>query len=116
MNNKLTLKLLRDKYWVCRLNKNEEIPRWLFDKEFFSITKTEDELSIVCIQDKISKDNVCENGWKVLKIEGSLDFSLVGILDKISILMVDNKISIFTISTYDTDYILINEESAESNG
>lgn len=49
-------------------------------------------------------------------MEGSLDFSLVGILDKISILMVDNKISIFTISTYDTDYILINEESAESNG
>lgn len=113
MNSKLTLKLLKDKYSVCRLNKNEEIPIWLFDEEFFSITKTEDELSIVCIQDKISKDKVCENGWKVLKIEGPLDFSLVGILAKISTLMADNKISIFAISTYDTDYILIKEESLD---
>lgn len=82
-------------------------------KNFFSITKTEDELSIVCIQNKISKDNVCENGWEVLKIEGPLDFSLVGILAKISTLMADNKISIFTISTYDTDYILIKKESVD---
>ena len=110
LDNKLTLKLLKDKYSVCRLDKNNEIPKWIFDEEIFSITKTEDELSIVCLQDKISNDIICEKDWKILKIEGPLDFSLIGILSKISTLMANNKISIFAISTYDTDYILIKEE------
>ncbi|TGY43714.1 ACT domain-containing protein [Clostridium sartagoforme] len=113
LDNKLTLKLLKDKYSVCRLDKNNEIPKWIFDEEIFSITKTEDELSIVCLQDKISNDIICEKDWKILKIEGPLDFSLVGILSKISTLMANNKISIFAISTYDTDYILIKEESVD---
>lgn len=111
VEKKLTLKLLKDKYSVCRLNKNDEIPKWIFDEEFFSITRTEDELSIVCLQDKIKKDIKCEKNWRVLKIEGPLDFSLIGILSKISTLMANNDISIFAISTYDTDYILIKEES-----
>ena len=111
VEKKLTLKLLKDKYSVCRLNKNDEIPKWIFDEEFFSITRTEDELSIVCLQDKIKEDIKCEKDWRVLKIEGPLDFSLIGILSKISTLMANNDISIFAISTYDTDYILIKEES-----
>ena len=110
MDKKLILKLLKNKYSVCRLNKYDEIPKWIFNEEFFSITKTEDELSIVCLQDKIKDDVLCERNWKVLKIEGPLDFSLIGILSKISTLMANNNISIFAISTYDTDYILIKEE------
>jgi uncharacterized protein len=111
IEKKLTLKILKDRYSVCRLNKNDEIPKWIFDEEFFSITRTDDELSIVCLQDKIKEDIKCEKDWKVLKIEGPLDFSLVGILSRISTLMANNGISIFAISTYDTDYILIKEES-----
>lgn len=113
MDKKLILKLLKNKYSVCRLNKYDEIPKWIFNEEFFSITKTEDELSIVCLQDKIKDDVLCERNWKVLKIEGPLDFSLIGILSKISTLMANNNISIFAISTYDTDYILIKEESID---
>lgn len=113
MNKRLNLKLLKDKYSVCRLNKDDEIPKWIFNEEFFSITKTEDELSIVCLQDKIKEDIKCERDWKILKIEGPLDFSLIGILSKISTLMANNNISIFAISTYDTDYILIKEESID---
>ena len=113
MDKKLILKLLKDKYSVCRLNKYDEIPKWIFNEEFFSITKTEDELSIVCLQDKIKDNVLCERNWKVLKIEGPLDFSLIGILSKISTLMANNKISIFAISTYDTDYILIKEKSID---
>ena len=113
MDKKLILKLLKNKYSVCRLNKYDEIPKWIFNEEFFSITKAEDELSIVCLQDKIKDDVLCERNWKVLKIEGPLDFSLIGILSKISTLMANNNISIFAISTYDTDYILIKEESID---
>ena len=114
MNKRLNLKLLKDKYSVCRLNKDDEIPKWIFNEEFFSITKTEDELSIVCLQDKIKEDIKCERDWKILKIEGPLDFSLIGILSKISTLMANNNISIFAISTYDTDYILVKEKDIEN--
>lgn len=111
VDKKLNLKLLKVKYSVCRLNKNDEIPKWIFDEEFFSITRTDDELSIVCSQDKIKENIKCEKDWRILKIEGPLDFSLIGILSRISTLMANDGISIFAISTYDTDYILIKEES-----
>lgn len=108
-DNKLTLKLIKDTYGVCRLDKNESIPNWAAYGEFFSITKTEDELSIVCLQEAIPDGVKCEKDWRILKVEGPLDFSLIGILSKISTLMADNKISIFAVSTYDTDYILVKE-------
>ena len=110
IESKLTIKLLKEKYVVCRLNKNEAIPSWALQGDFYSITKTEDELSIVCLQDNIIDNIKCEKDWRVLKIEGPLDFSLVGILSKISTLMANNSISIFAVSTYDTDYILIKEK------
>lgn len=110
---KLTLKLLKEKYGVARLNKESEIPTWVFKGEFYSITKTEDELSIVSLEENIPLDIKCEKHWRILKIQGPLDFSLVGILSKISSLMAENSISIFAISTYDTDYILIKENNIE---
>lgn len=111
INKKLNMKLLDGKYGVCRLSTNEAVPAWGFKGEFFSITKTEDELSIVCLEENISEEIRCEKGWRILKVEGPLDFSLVGILSKISGLMAKNDISIFAISTYDTDYILIKDEN-----
>lgn len=110
---KLTLKLLKEKYAVARLNKESEVPSWGFKGEFYSVTKTEDELSIVCLEENIPQDTKCEKDWRILKIEGPLDFLLVGILSKISSLMAKNNISIFAISTYDTDYILIKEDNIE---
>ncbi|MGL4989655.1 MAG: ACT domain-containing protein [Sarcina sp.] len=103
----LTLKLLKEKYGVCRLQKNDSIPSWAFEGEFYSITKTEDELSVVCLENNITEEIKCEKDWNVLKIEGPLDFSLVGILSKISSALAKNSIRIFAISTYDTDYILV---------
>ena len=113
LEKKLNMKLLKEKYGVCRLDKNEHIPNWGVDGELYSITKTEDELSIVCLQDNIPENIQCEKDWRVLKIEGPLDFSLVGILAEISNLMAKNSISIFAISTYDTDYILVKEKDIE---
>lgn len=110
----LTMKLSKEKYGVCRLNKTELIPEWAKDSEFFSITKTLDELSIVCAQDNIPHDIKCEKDWRALKVEGPLDFSLIGILSSISTILAQKSISIFAISTYDTDYILVKDKDIDN--
>ena len=109
----MKFKLYSEKYAVCRLNCNEKIPTWINTEKFYSITKTEDELSIVCLDENISENIKCERDWRIFKILGPLDFSLVGILSKISTLLAENAISIFAISTYDTDYILVKGKDAE---
>lgn len=106
----LTMKLLKNKYGVCRLNKTELIPEWAQKSDFFAITRTMDELSIVCNEESIPNGTKCENDWRILKVEGPLDFSLVGILSKISTILAHNTISIFAVSTYDTDYILVKDK------
>lgn len=110
---KLTIKLLKEIYSVCRLNKNDVLPAWAMNGDFFSITKIDDELSIVCSQEKLTHNMhklgnaQCEKDWRILKVEGPLDFSLVGILASISSLMAKEQICIFALSTYYTDYILV---------
>lgn len=110
MSEKLTLSLMVQKYAVCRLSKEQQIPVWAYEGDFFSVTRTLDELSIVCLQNSVPEGIKCECEWRILKIEGPLDFSLIGILSKISSLLAQNYISIFAVSTYDTDYILVKEK------
>ncbi|MBY2478332.1 ACT domain-containing protein [Clostridioides difficile] len=110
----MKLKLFAEEYAVCRLNNDSKIPTWIDTKNFYSITKTEDELSIVCSNNNIPSDVKSEKEWRILKILGPLDFSLIGILSKLSGLLAENKISIFAISTYDTDYILIKEKDIKN--
>lgn len=110
---KLTMRLLKEKYGVCRLGENEPIPEWAKKGDFYAITKTSDELSIVCSQENIPHDINCERDWRILKVEGPLDFSLIGILASISTLLAQSGISIFAISTYDTDYILVKEKDID---
>ncbi len=109
---KLKLKILDGLYAVCQVGENFK-DFDLENKDFFSITKTEDEVSVVMLQDKIKSEIKAEKDWKILKIEGILDFSLIGILSKISSILAKNQISIFVISTFNTDYILIKEEKIE---
>lgn len=111
---KLTMKVLKGKYGVCRLDNTVLIPDWSSNCEFFSITRTSDELSIVCAQDNIPNDIKCERDWRILKVEGQLDFSLIGIIASISTTLAQKGISIFAISTYDTDYIMLKEKDLES--
>jgi len=110
----LTMKLLKGKYGICRLDKTDSIPGWAKNSEFLSITRTLDELSIVVTEECIPDDIKCEKGWRVLKIEGPLDFSLIGILASISTILARNRISIFAVSTYDTDYILVRNKDIDS--
>ncbi len=110
----LTMKLLKEKYGVCRLGKTQLIPEWSQNSDFFSITRTSDELSIVCIEESIPDNVKCEKDWRILKIEGPLDFSLIGILASISKILAQKGISIFAISTYDTDYILVKNKDIDN--
>jgi len=115
MNKKiLTMELLDGIYGVCRLDKNELIPNWAQNGDFFSITRTADELSIVCSEEFIPSDVKCEGDWKILKIKGPLVFSLVGILASISTILAQKGITIFAISTYDTDYILVKNKDIDN--
>lgn len=104
---KLTLTVLPDFVGVCKLDSDLSIPAWAYQGEFFSITKTAEELSIVCDEANIPGNLVCERGWKVLKVEGVLDFSLVGIIASITTVLAKEDLGIFAISTYNTDYILV---------
>ena len=108
----LDFKLLRDTFSIYRLNKDSTIPAWLDESDFYSVTKTGEEMSIVCKQiDNLPDDRIkTDRHWRILKINGPLDLSQVGIIAYISDLFKKNKISIFTISTYDTDYFLIKDD------
>jgi len=105
----LRIKLLSGRYGVARLSGGSLIPDWI-KGEFISVTLTTDELSVTCLEDCIPDGITCEKGWRVLKILGPLDFALVGILSRISGILAEKQISIFAISTFDTDYILVKND------
>ena len=106
----LYLTVLDEIYAVVRFASNSEIPNWAYGGGFVSITMTGDELSIVCKNESVPNDAVSESDWRIIKVMGPLDFSLTGILAGLSQPLAENKISIFAISTYDTDYILVKNE------
>ena len=106
------LKVIEGRFSVCKIKDVKDVD---FNEDFVFFSKTDEELSLVCRTGSAPKDSVdVENGWKGLRIQGKLDFSLIGILSKLSTILADNGISIFVISTYDTDYILVKEDRLES--
>ncbi len=113
MKIELEMSVLKEEYSVCRLECYKSIPTWALEGNFSSITRTEDELSLVCESANVPDGIEQESGWKTLKINGPLDFGLIGILASITSVLADNKISVFAISTYDTDYIMVKEAKLE---
>jgi hypothetical protein len=107
----MKLTVLDDTFAVARLTANSNVPSWALKGPFFSIGKTEDELSIVCRQNLIPGDVKMEKDWKIIKVEGPLDFGLTGILASIANPLAEAKISIFAISTFDTDYVMVKNEN-----
>ena len=107
----MNLKLMDGLFSVCRLNPTDKVPDWVFQSDFYSINKTEDELSIVCEASLVPEIVKTEKYWSLIKVEGPLDFSLTGILSSLAKPLADEKISIFAISTFDTDYLLVKKEN-----
>lgn len=111
----LALKLLDGRYAVCKLSPDAAIPPALMagNQEFLSITRTADELSIVCPEALTPKDAKVEGPWRAFKVQGPLDFSLTGIIAKLTAPLAEAKISVFTVATFDTDYLLVREKDLE---
>ncbi|MBM7623676.1 ACT domain-containing protein [Sporohalobacter salinus] len=111
-NKKLTLLSLDISLGICKLSAEAKVPDWINGiNDFVSITRTDEELSIVCPERVIPKEVQAEFGWRALKVKGELDFSLTGILFSIAKPLANNSISIFAISTYNTDYVLVKQEN-----
>lgn len=107
----LVLEKIDRELTVCKV---DSISRIDLESEFYFLGKTDEEISLVTdsrFVPEITTDR--EDGWKGFRITGILDFSLIGILSKISQILADNKIGIFAVSTFNTDYILVKKENFE---
>jgi hypothetical protein len=103
----LKLQALKGQFSIHRLPAISKIPSQVYESDFFTIVKTDDKLSIVCSSSIELHSEKTNSGWSCLKVLGLLDFSITGILAKISKTLSESDISIFALSTYDTDYILV---------
>ena len=100
-------KKIHQEFSVCQVEDN-------LDSEYSFIGKTDEEKSLVCLTSEVPPNVIrCDDGWKALRIQGVLEFSLIGILSKIAAILADHNIPIFAVSTYNTDYLLVKKEDYE---
>jgi hypothetical protein len=109
----LTLGLLAQRLAVCRLEAGEDLPAWALAGDFFSITRTGGELSIVCPEEAVPPGARAQIGFRALGVAGPLDFALTGILTSLLDPLAEAAIPVFAISTYDTDYVLVRERDLD---
>jgi hypothetical protein len=100
-------------YAICRLGADGALPAWATRGRFFSVTQTSDELSIVCEAETVPNGVRLEAGWRVVGVQGPLDFELTGILAAMAEPLAAAGISIFAVSTFDTDYVLVRARDLE---
>src|SRR5262245_61357281 len=103
----LTLTILPDEFAICRLEAADPPPIWAFQGGFYSVTRTPDELSIVCEAKYVPADIKHERGWRLMKFEGPLDLEVVGVIAAVANPLAEAGVAIFPLATYGTDYILI---------
>jgi hypothetical protein len=94
----LTLVVVDGVFAVCRLEPGAPIPIWSTADDFFSITRTADELSVVCRQDAVPDGINCERGWRCLRVAGTIPFSVVGVLASLTAPLAEAGISVFTLA------------------
>ena len=105
----MEIKRIHQEFTVCQVKDYSLVN---LDSEYSFIEKTDEEKSLVCITSEVPENTIQrDDGWKAFRIQGVLDFSLIGILAKIATVLADNGISIFAVSTYNTDYVLIKKEN-----
>lgn len=109
----LPLLLLPERMAVCRLPAEAEVPAWVPLAGLTSITRTPDELSILCAERLVPPETRAERGWRVFKVQGPLDFSMTGVLAALLTPLAQAGVSAFALSTYDTDYVLVKEHALE---
>jgi uncharacterized protein len=110
----LTLSILSERLAICRLPATAPIPAWATAESFFTVTRTADELSIVCREQYVPTGIEATRGWRVLKLHGPFDFEQVGVLLRVAKPLAAAGISILPIATYETDYVLVKEDGLET--
>jgi uncharacterized protein len=109
-NASLQLSVLEERLAVCRLEPHSEIPRWATSAPFFCVTRTPDELSVICPEQDVPAGTTREAGWRAFKLEGTFGFGLVGVLASVAAPLAESGVGILAIATHDTDYLLVKEE------
>lgn len=107
----MKLQIINGTFAVCQIKNLSEIHA---DADFYFLSRTDEELSLVCRSEHVPKTPIdIEDGWKMFRVVGTLDFSLTGILARISDVLATAKVGIFAVSTYNTDYILVKSENLQ---
>jgi len=104
----LVLSLMPGDFAVCRLPAAAPLPSWAgSSSQFYALIRTPNELCVVCAEQDVPDTVKAETGWSLLQVPGPLDFSLVGVLASLALPLAQAGVSIFALSTYDTDYLLV---------
>ncbi len=104
----LALTVLPGGYAVCRLPADAAFPAWAAG-DLLSVTRTADELSVVCHEEAVPGGVRCVRGWRCLRVAGTLDLSLVGVLASLLVPLAEAGVGVFALSTFDTDYLLVRD-------
>ncbi len=111
VNRHLELSLLPERFAISRLAADSPMPAWATQGPFFSVTRTGDELSIVTELSRVPVGVPSQPGWRVLKVHGPFVLSEIGVLSALVTPLAEAKISLFAVSTFDTDYLLVASET-----
>jgi hypothetical protein len=106
-----TLMVEAGEYAVCQLESGEPLPAWLPDSPFWTVTRADDELSIICPAEHVPLDTSHEGGWRLLRLQGPFPFDLTGILASVLAPLAGAGVGILAVSTFNTDYILVKDAS-----
>jgi hypothetical protein len=107
----LELTLLPERFAISRLASDAPIPQWATQGPFFSVTRTGDELSVVTELSRVPVGVQSQPGWRVLKVHGPFVLSEIGVLASLAAPLAEARISLFAVSTFDTDYLLVASET-----
>ena len=113
-STKIVLSILEGTYIIHKLDQSTNLPEELIECEFYSLSNSQEELSLVCPEQMLIQSENSSPNWKCMKVAGPLDLKLTGILAGLSDTLSRAKISIFAISTFETDYILIQKQVLET--
>lgn len=105
----MILSVLGQSFGICQYDNFKEIPANILASDFFSVTRTDDELSIICYEELLPLNALCEKNWKCFKLHGQFEFTETGILSSLTSILAEAGIGLLAFSTFDTDYILVKE-------
>lgn len=113
-DRRFELMVLPEIFAIVRLAADAPLPFWAIDGDFFSVTRTSDELSLVCRANQVPSSLTAERGWRTLKVQGPFALSEIGVLAALSAPLAQAKVSLFAISSFDTDYLLVRDTKLDA--